>query len=413
MLQSKLFGQTIKEKMKDEASINGDLLYRAGFISKLMSGVYNYLPLGYRVLEKIKDIVREEMNKIGSQELLMPTLQPKELWDETDRWEGLKDVMFQFEGRGSSQIGLATTHEEVITDIVRHRIHSYKDLPVALYQIQDKFRNEPRAKSGLLRGREFSMKDLYSFHTDTADMQKFYEQAKKAYLKIFERCGLESKIVEASGGAFTDDFSHEFQVLSETGEDTIIYCSACAFAQNKEICKLNPDKDACPKCNAKLLKGRAIEVGNIFPLHEKYSEAMNAKFTDKDGKEKNIIMGCYGLGPSRTMGAIVEIHHDDKGIIWPKDVAPFDAHLIALTKDAEVMDAAKEIYQELKKSKQVLFDDRVEKSIGEKLADADLIGIPVRVVVSKRTLQQESVELKYRNQDKVEIVKIKKLFKLV
>jgi len=411
MRQSQLFGQTSKQAPRLETSVNAELLQRAGFIAKLMAGVYTYLPLGLKVLDKIKDIIRREMNQLGAQELLMPALQPKELWKKTGRWQELADIMFQFRGRGNKQIGLATTHEEVITDLVQHRIKSYKDLPLALYQIQDKFRNEPRARSGLLRGREFSMKDLYSFHADGIDFAKFYEKVKKTYLKIFQQCGLKVKIVKASGGAFSKEFSDEFQVLVETGEDQIIYCSKCNFARNKEICSLKPGQDRCPECQAELCSSRAIEVGNTFSLGDKYSQALNAFFIDKNGDKKYMIMGCYGLGPSRIMGTVVEVHHDDKGIIWPKQIAPFDVHLIVLGKEKEVLKTAQNIYQKFNQGN-ILFDDRIDKSAGEKLADADLIGIPLRMVVSLRTLQKKSVELKYRQQKQIQMRKINELEKI-
>ncbi len=396
MKQSKLFGKTQKETPKDEVSVNADLLYRGGYVEKLMAGVYNYLPLGLRVLDKVKEIVKEEMNATGAMEVLMPSLQSKELWDETGRWETLKEVMFQFKGRGDADIGLACTHEEVITDLVRKRIFSYKELPISLYQIQDKFRNEPRAKSGLLRGREFWMKDMYSFHTSDADFQKYYDEVKVAYLKLFKRCGLDAKIVEADGGVFTTKRSHEFQVFCETGEDTIRYCDKCDFAQNIEICEVNAG-DKCPKCGSSILESRGIEVGNIFPLETKYSDAMGADFTDESGKKQAMIMGCYGIGVSRIMGSVVEVHHDDKGIIWPEEIAPFRVHLIALGKDEKVMSATVKLYAELLKSGvEVLFDDR-EISAGMKLNDSDLIGLPFRVIVSDKTFAKGQAEFKRRS----------------
>ncbi|MBU1131953.1 proline--tRNA ligase [Patescibacteria group bacterium] len=412
MRQSKLFGKTIKEAAKDEISLNARLLNRGGFVEKLMSGVYSYLPLGLRVLDKIKNIVREEMNATGAMEVLMPTLQPKELWDETGRWEGMKDVMFQFKGRGDSDIGLGCTHEEVITDLVRKRIFSYKELPVSLYQIQDKFRNEPRAKSGLLRGREFWMKDMYSFHTTESDFEKYYDEVKLSYLQLFKRCGLDAKIVEASGGIFTEKFSHEFQVFCETGEDTIHYCRECDFAQNIEICEENVG-DKCPKCGGEVFESKGIEVGNIFPLETKYSGAMNACFTDKNGERKPMIMGCYGLGPSRIMGTIVEVSHDDKGIIWPKEVAPFAVHLVALGNDEKVFSSADQLYDKLVSAgMEVLYDDR-EESAGIKLGDSDLLGIPMRIVISNRTLEKNSAEIKMRAEENAELVELDKLLETI
>jgi len=411
MKQTKYFLKTTKEKPKDEPSINAEFLIRGGFIDKLMSGVYSYLPIGLRVLNNIKRIVREEMNKIGAHELLMPALQSKELWQETGRWEEGKDIMFQFKGRSGKEVGLGWTHEEVVTDIVRKRVKSYKDLPVALYQIQDKFRNEPRAKSGLLRGIEFSMKDLYSFHRDMDDFEEFYAKAKAAYLIVSKRCGLDSIITEASGGNFTEKFSHEFQVVCQTGEDTIIHCVDCDFSQNKEIVAKDLG-EICPKCGSKLKTEKAIEAGNIFPLETKYTQAMKAFYTDEDGKQKPIIMGCYGLGPSRVMGAVVEVHHDEKGIIWPWEIAPFKIHLVGIgLDDAVVKKSALDIYKLLNKKypNQVLFDNKEERSAGEKLADSDLIGIPLRIVVSPKTLEKNSVEIKLRKKKEAKMIKIKKM----
>jgi prolyl-tRNA synthetase len=413
MLYSQLFGKTSKTIPSDEEAINARLLLRAGFVHKVMSGVWSYLPLGLRVFEKIKDIVREEINAIGGQEILMSALQNKELWDETGRWDSLKEIMFQFEGRGGSWLGLATTHEEPVVDIARSKTNSYKDLPFALYQIQDKFRNEPRAKSGLLRGREFSMKDLYSFHASKKELDDYYEKVKEAYLKIFKRCGLETRVVEASGGVFSKEHSHEFQVLVPTGEDIVFYCEKCKFAQNKEIAEVQ-EGDKCPKCGGKILEERAIEVGNIFKLGTKYSEPMKLNFTDKDGKEHPVIMGCYGLGPSRVMGTIVEVWHDDKGILWPEEVSPYCAHLLDLSKDtkSDIRKTAEKVYKDLKKAEwEVLWDDRLDVTAGEKFADADLIGIPIRILVSEKTLAKDSVEVKYRASGKVEIIKNKDLIK--
>ena len=266
MLQSKLFGKTLKESPKDEVSINAILLTRGGFIDKLTAGVYTYLPLGLKVLTKIQQIVREEMNAISGQEILMPALHPKEVWQKTGRWISPgPEVMFQFKGRSDKEYGLGWTHEEIITPLVKKFVNSYKDLPIYLYQIQDKFRNEPRAKSGLLRGIEFSMKDLYSFHTDVTDLDDYYQRALAAYQKVFKRCGLDSMVAEASGGSFSK-YSHEFQVLSENGEDIIYYCKQCGYAQNKEIAE-SKNGDQCPKCkDGKIREGKAIEVGNIFQL---------------------------------------------------------------------------------------------------------------------------------------------------
>ncbi len=412
MRQSKLLGKSIKQAPKDEVSVNSQLLIRAGFIDKLMAGVYSYLPLGLRTLNKIKNIVREEMNKIGGQEILMPALLPKEPWQKTGRWENPgKEVMFQFKSRGDKDFGLGWTHEEIVTPLVQKFVNSYKDLPVAVYQIQDKFRNEPRAKSGLLRGIEFSMKDLYSFHRDEEDMWKYYEASKQAYLNVFRRCGLDAKIVEASGGDFSK-YSHEFQVFTEYGEDTVRYCPKCDFAQNSEICELQIG-DKCPKCGEPILEAKAIEVGNIFPLKTKYSTAFNFKYNDEKGKSQDVVMGCYGIGPSRVMGSVVEVHHDEAGMIWPEQIAPFRVHLLFLGKDDKILSAAEKLYAELCASGiEVLFDDR-EESAGIKLNGSDLLGIPFRLVVSEKTLAKNSVELKKRNESETSLIKIEKVISIL
>ncbi|OIO45964.1 MAG: hypothetical protein AUJ31_03000 [Parcubacteria group bacterium CG1_02_39_15] len=405
MKQSELFAKTLKETPKDEKSINSQLLLRAGFIYKEMAGVFTYLPLGLKVLRKIENIIREEMSKISGQEILMTVFQPKNLWEETGRWaKEIGEVMYKCQ-EDKKEIGLGPTHEEMITDIARHYVKSYEDLPFFLYQIQTKFRKEPRARSGLLRGREFDMKDLYSFHSSEEDFKKYYQKAAQAYLKIFERCGLEAILTEASGAGFTKEYTHEFQVLAEGGEDTILYCLKGDFAQNKEIAKLKAG-DKCPKCKNILKEGSSIEVGNIFPLGTKYSQAMGASFIDKDGKRKLIIMGCYGIGPSRTMGAIVEVRHDEKGIIWPREVSPFLVHLIQIENNKKVKKAAENLYQDLQRREiEVLYDDR-DKTAGEKFADADLIGIPTRLVISERTLKQNCVEIKKRSEKKTKLVKL-------
>jgi prolyl-tRNA synthetase len=412
MRQSKLFTKTKKQVPKDEKSINAILLERAGFVYKEMAGVYSFLPLGLRVLKKIEEIVREEINKISGQEVSMAVLQPKKLWQETGRWsEGIgKSVMYKCQGDG--KIGLGPTHEEMLTDIIRNYVQSFEDLPVYIYQIQTKFRKEARARSGLLRGREFVMKDLYSFHSSESDFKEYYEKVKKTYLKIFKRCELETIITEASGAGFTKEHTHEFQVLAQEGEDKIVHCPKLHFSQNKEISKFKRG-DKCPLCKETLKESKSIEVGNIFPLGTKYSEAMKAFFTDKDMKRKPIIMGCYGIGISRVMGAVVEIHHDQKGIIWPSQVSPFEIHLIPLGSSEKrisrkIRQTGEKLYNHLKNSGiELLYDDREDKSSGEKFADADLIGIPIRIVVSERTLEKNSVELKKRSQAEMSLVKIK------
>jgi len=416
MLQSKLFYKTTKEISGEEKSINAQLLVRAGFVDKLMAGVYTYLPLGLRVLEKIKDIIREEMNAIGGQEILMPALTPKENWAQTGRWNAI-DVLFKLKGAGEREYALGSTHEEIVTPLVKKIVNSYKDLPLYVYQIQDKFRDEPRAKSGLLRGREFSMKDLYSFHKDEADLDSYYETVKQSYLKIFNRCGLEAIVAEASGGTFSK-YSHEFQVLTENGEDTIYYCKKCFYAQNKEVSEYR-EGDRCPKCSGEIKEGKAIEVGNIFKLKTKFSEAFDLSFIDRDGKKKLAVMGCYGIGPSRVMGAIVEVRHDDKGIIWPDKVAPCGIHLIAIfgkdkATNKKIQKKSLELHESLQKEGfDVLYDDREDASAGVKLAESDLIGIPVRLVASEKTLAKDSAEFKRRDSAEIQLIKTNQIAKFL
>jgi prolyl-tRNA synthetase len=320
------------------------------------------------------------------------------------------EVLFHLKGQGDTDLVLNPTHEEIVTPLVQKYVFSYRDLPVAVYQIQDKFRNEARAKSGLLRGREYNMKDLYSFHTDEEDLNRYYEIIKKAYFEIYKRLNLGdiTVLTFASGGAFSQ-FSHEFQTLNKNGEDTIYLCKKCNIAINKEI--IDTQK-TCPECgNSKLDSVKATEVGNIFKLRTKFSKAFNFYYLDKDGQQKIVEMGCYGFGPSRTMGTIVEIYHDDKGIIWPESIAPYQIHLIGLDLfDEKIKKQAQDLYQKLiKKNIEVLFDDRDDVSAGTKFADADLIGIPTRLVISKRSLENGGVESKKRNEDKSEIISIDSL----
>ena len=407
MRQSQLFGQTLRENPKDETSSNARLLERGGFVYKNSAGVYSYLPLGFRVLEKIANIIREEMNAINGQEMFMPALVEKKYLDATGRW----DVPIGFEAKGKNEktagFVMGWTHEEVLTAIATKYINSYKDLPFAAYQIQTKFRNEPRAKSGLLRGREFIMKDLYSFHSSETDLWNYYEKVKAAYFKIFNRCGLKSIYTIAPGGVFTSSNTHEFQVISPIGEDTILTCSKCEYAENKEISKLKSG-DKCPKCKGKIRMKNAIEVGNLFPLGTKYSKAFNLQFINSKGKKEYVIMGSYGIGLGRVMGTAVEIHHDNRGIIWPNTIAPFKIHLIEISATGEsfVKKQAEKLYKNLvDKGIEVLYDNR-DKTAGEKFIDADLIGIPWRVVVSQKTLGKDSFELKQRNQKRTKLVKI-------
>lgn len=397
MKYSKLFGKTSRQVPKDETSISARLLMRGGFIRKEVAGVYNYLPLGLRVLNKISQIVREEMNAAGGQEVLLSSLQNKASWEKTGRWKSF-DVLFRLKSERETEYALGPTHEEVLVPLVASFVASYRDLPLYLYQIQNKFRDEPRAKAGLLRGREFLMKDLYSFHTNEDDMMKYYEKMKKAYQTVFKRLGLEAIETKAGGGTFSD-FSHEYQVICESGEDEIVYCPGGDYSENVEIATAKAGQQ-CVLGHGPLVKSKTIEVGNIFPLKDKFSKAFNLTFKDRDGLDKHVIMGCYGIGISRLMGAIVEVSHDDNGIIWPKSVAPFDVHLVHI-EDPGTEPWAKEAYEKLTKAGVgVLWDDRVDASAGEKFADADLIGIPIRLVVSKK-VGKGKVEWKERSSAKV------------
>jgi len=583
MRYSKLFGRTKLVAPHDSDSINARFLGQAGFVDKLAAGVYSYLPLGQLVLEKVKKIIREEMNAVGGQEILMPSLHPVEIWETTGRNRTADEILYRTKGAGDKDFVFAPSHEEAVTPLAKKYIQSYKDLPLSVYQIQTKFRNEPRAKSGILRGREFGMKDMYSFHTDEKDLDVYYEQVKKAYLKLFKRCGLNAYVVEASGGIFSDKLSHEFSVITPAGEDTIIVCKKCDTAQNLEIAegkihdpelpeekelpmktvkmergpsieenaaahkvpaskilktvvykimdggligvvirgdlqvnetklsqylkkqvrtasaeelqpfglvpgfispvglpsvkggvkhkaevkgaevgvkevehsstdlpfigdhsvksvknfvtganKLNTDlvnvnvgRDfnlsdftdlvtvekgfRCPKCNSELHEEKAIEAGNIFKLGTKYSKDFDLYFTDEKGERRLVVMGCYGIGTTRLVGTIVEASHDDKGMIWPKSVAPYHVHLVPLGMDEAVRKEAEKLYHFLLgKNVAVLFDDR-DETAGKKFNDADIIGIPLRVVVSSRTLKEQSVEWKLRIEKEGKLVRLEKV----
>lgn len=387
--------------------MNHQLLVRAGFIHQEMAGVYTYLSLGWRVIEKISNIVRAEMDKIGGQEMLMPALHPGENWKKTGRFKSF-DVLYKLKGAGDKDLVLGPTHEEIIYPLLAEYINSYKDLPLYLYQIQTKFRDEPRAKAGLLRTREFVMKDLYAFHGSDEDRDEYYKAAREAYLKIFKRLGLDVLVTKASGGTFSD-LSEEFQTLTPSGEDIVLVCSKCGAAFNKEI--INGEK--CPDCGGNLKEEKAIEVGNIFPLKRAYAEVFNLNFTDKEGEKKIVSAGCYGLGISRVMGAIVEVLHDDKGIIWPESVAPYQVHLVGLDlEEKKVLDGAEKTYKLLQaEGVEVLFDDRIGVSAGAKFADADLIGIPYRIVVSKKT--GDKLEIKKRSEKETKFVSFGEFLEIV
>jgi prolyl-tRNA synthetase len=412
MRQSQLFTKTSKTIPKEESK-SAQLLIRGGFIDKLMAGVYSFLPLGFLVLKKIENIIREEMIKIGAQEVLLPALHPKEIWEKTDRWK--YPEMFKLKDRREKEYSLGWTHEEIISFVLSKFVHSVKDLPVAVFQIQTKFRDELRSKGGLLRTKEFIMKDLYSFHETDEDLDRYYEIVKEAYFKIFERCQIKEKtfLCLASGGAFSE-YSHEFQTETESGEDLIYLCENCKLGVNKEI--IQKEKYQCPQCKRKISKTlKTIEVGNIFKLGDRFTKPFNLKIKNKEGKEKFIVEGCYGIGLPRLMAAIVEVHHDERGILWPKEVAPFLVHLIPIEMtEKKIINSAEKIYKNLlRKNFEVLYDDRKEKSVGERFYDADLIGIPYRVVVSKKTLQKECVGVKRRDSKQEKLIKIKDLIKFL
>ena len=419
MRQSKLYTKTLREAPSDEVSKNAILLTRAGFIHKEMAGVYTFLPLGLRVLKKIEDIVRRHMDTIGN-ELVMSSLSPRELWETTGRLD-VVDVLMKTapankasEEKSTNSYILNPTHEELITPIASLYARSYKDLPIALYQIQTKFRNEARAKSGLLRGREFRMKDLYSFHRSEEDLKTYYEHSKKVYMDIYREIGLadDTFITVAGGGDFTKEFSHEFQTLVEAGEDIIYLDRKNNIAYNKEVVteenakRLEVDFDT-------LEQVKACEVGNIFPLGTKFTTAFDYTYTDEQGQKQPVYMGCYGIGPSRLMGVITEKFADEKGLVWPAAIAPFSLHLIVISKDkdSEASKLAEDVYAKLTQAGvEVLFDDR-DEGAGSKFADSDLIGIPMRVVVSDKSLEKGGVEIKERTSDQSEIVTIEQLLK--
>lgn len=400
MRQSQLFTKTRREAPKDEVAKNAQLLIRAGYINKEMAGVYSYLPLGLRTLGNIIGIIREEMNKIGGQEVLLTTLQDPAPWKVSGRWnDEVNDTWFKThlhsgeKFHSGSELGLANTHEEALTQLMRLHLTSYKDLPAYIYQFQTKFRNELRAKSGIMRAREFVMKDLYSFSRSEEEFRKFYEQCADAYLKIFERVGLGDKTYRtfASGGSFSK-FSDEFQTVCDAGEDTIYVHAGRKIAVNKEVYTDEVLADLGIK-KSELKEAKAIEVGNIFPLGTKYSAALGLVVKDEEGKEINPIMGSYGIGPGRLMGTIVETFADDKGLVWPEAIAPFRVHLVELSNGSEEVSAeAKELYRELTSAGiEVLWDDRDARA-GEKFADSDLLGIPLRIVVSQKSLEAGKFE---------------------
>lgn len=406
MRMSQLFTKTSKTAPADEQAKNAQLLIQAGFIHKEMAGVYDYLPLGYRVLNKVIQVIREEMDAIGGQELYLSALQPKDNWVTSGRWhDDVVDVWFKTRmhaGEGfhlGPELGLGNTHEEALTSMMRGFIRSYKDLPSYPYQFQTKFRNELRSKSGIMRCREFIMKDLYSFSRDQAEHDAFYEKSKEAYLRVFERLGLGdiTYLTFASGGSFSR-FSHEFQTITDIGEDTIYVHEGKRLAINKEVYTDEVLADLGVKKD-ELVEKKAVEVGNIFTLGTRFSEPLGLTFTDENGQVKPVIMGSYGIGPGRVMGTIVEHFADDKGIIWPEKIAPFQIYLAPVGQGNEIKKAADEAYNHLTQAGiEVIYDDR-EVRAGEKFADADLMGIPYRLVLSEKTFSDRQYEIKGRTED--------------
>jgi prolyl-tRNA synthetase len=417
MFQSTLLGKTSKHPPRDAESISHILLTRAGFIQQNMSGVYSLLPLGFRVHKNIECIIREELNALACQELLMPSLQSAHLWIESGRWDTIDPPLFTCEDRHKKIIGLASTHEENITDLARTHVHSYRDLPFAAYQIQTKFRNEMRSTGGLLRVREFIMKDLYSFHRNQEDLDVFYEAVKAAYSRIYRRCGIQAIPITASSGSIGGNFSHEFACVAPTGEDKIALCSSCDFAANVEV--MEQGNTSCPSCGSALRMESAVENGHIFKLGTKYSKPMHAEFVDEDGTKKPIVMGCYGIGIGRLLATVIEINHDENGMIWPVSLAPFKVHIIPLKSShtsthERILSEAKKIYNTLSSmDNEALFDDRYDASPGEKFKDADLIGLPHRIVISEKTLAQESVEWKERAGKEIKMVKLSNITTLM
>jgi len=407
MLFSKLLLPTLKDAPQEAEVISHKLMLRAGMIRRVASGIYTWLPLGLKVLRKIETIVREEMDSSGAQEVLMPMVQPKELWEETNRWEKMGPELLRIQDRHNRDFCLGPTHEEVITDLIRNNVKSYKELPLNIYQIQTKFRDEVRPRYGVMRGREFLMKDSYSFNEDEACLQETYLTMRDTYKKIIERIGLDYKIVAADSGAIGGDTSEEFHVLAETGEDTIAISDASEYAINTELLLKEGEDIASlegkpsPDGKGVIQIKKGIEVGHIFQLGKVYAEDMKANVLNKEGKASTLFMGCYGIGVSRLVAAAIEQNNDDKGIVWPHSIAPFDINIIAIgySKDQKIADASIKLYGELKDmGYEVLLDDRKD-GYGTKMKDSELIGIPLNIIIGKKFIETNEIELKSRNGD--------------
>ena len=405
MFWSKIFIPTLKDSPQDAEVISHQLMLRAGMIRKVSSGIYTWLPLGLKVLRKIENIVREEMDQSGAQEVLMPMVHPKELWEETKRWEKMGPELLRIKDRHDRDFCLGPTHEEVITDLVRNNVKSYKELPLNIYQIQTKFRDEIRPRYGVMRGREFLMKDSYSFNIDEASLQETYLLMRNTYKKILERIGLEYKIVKADSGAIGGDASEEFHVLAENGEDTIAISDASEFAINTELL-LNEGEDIStlegkpsPDGNGVIEIKKGIEVGHIFQLGKIYTELMKVNVLNQEGRAVDLFMGCYGIGVSRIVAAAIEQNNDGKGILWPESIAPYEVNIVAIgyTKEPKIADAANNLSEQLQSmGYEVIVDDRKD-GYGTKMKDAELIGIPVNIIIGNKFLESGEVELKHRN----------------
>ncbi len=404
MKQSLLFVPTLRDEPKEAEIISHKYMLRAGYIKQVAAGIYAYLPLALRSLKKIEKIIREELDAIGASELLMPALQPAELWLESGRWNQYGDTLMRLKDRHERDFALGPTHEEVITFLVKDVLNSYKKLPVSLYQIQTKFRDELRPRFGLMRGREFIMNDAYSFNENASSLDETYEKFHQAYINIFTRCSLDFRAVQADSGNIGGSESCEFMVLSDIGEDTIVYSDSSEFASNIEVHNL-PVGAPSPDGKGTILHAKGIEVGHIFKLGTKYTNSMKAQFTNEEGNREDILMGCYGIGVSRVLMSIIEQNNDDKGIIWPKSVAPFDIHIIIIDpKNNNQTAVATQLEKTLEKRYEVLIDDRFERP-GVKFSDSDLIGLPVRVTVGKN-IDNGFIEVKFRDKDEKFEVKI-------
>lgn len=430
MRQQHLFMPTLREEPSDAETASHMLMLRAGLIRPLAAGVYTYLPLGLKVLRNLQHIIRQELDAAGAQELLMPAMQPAELWTESGRYDVYGPELIKFRDRHQREFALGPTHEEVITSLVRDEIQSYRKLPVTLYQIQTKFRDERRPRFGLLRGREFLMKDAYSFDTDLEGLDRSYWKMYRAYERIFTRAGLNYRAVEGAAGAIGGEGgTHEFMALADIGEDTLVSCGSCGYAANLELAVSQESQgtdqaeaakefrevregEHCVKCGSLLTLTRGIEIGHVFKLGTKYSAKLGAVFTSAAGKEQAMLMGCYGIGVSRLLSAIVEQRHDEQGILWPEAIAPFRVHIVLVSaQDERQVHLADRLYEQLlRRGIETLLDDRDERA-GVKLKEADLLGCPIRIVVGKAAADGQ-VEYKKRHAAEVRLCGLEEALRL-